>query len=54
MPSRNVIDVLYNRGYNLDYYYNNWEVSRVDAWTSPVYQRYTAAILLQASGSIER
>jgi hypothetical protein len=33
------IDVLYQREYNLAYYYNNWEASRVDLWTSPVYQR---------------
>lgn len=39
MPIRVAIDVLYQRGYNLNYYYNNWEVSRVDVWTSPVYQR---------------
>jgi mannosyltransferase len=50
MPSRDAIDVLFNRGYNLDYYYNNWEASRVDAWTSPVYQRLAKHI--DAAGGI--
>lgn len=36
--------VLYDRGYNLAYIYNNWEVSRVDLWRTPVYQRLTSYI----------
>lgn len=50
MPIRDAINVLYHRGYNLDYYYNNWEVSRVDVWTSPVYQRLAKHI--DAAGGI--
>jgi hypothetical protein len=50
MPLRAAINVLYQRGYNLDYYYNNWEVSRVDAWTSPAYQRLAKHIAV--SGGI--
>jgi hypothetical protein len=50
MPLRDAIDVLYHRGYNLDYYYNNWEVSRVEPWISPVYQRLAKHI--DAAGGI--
>jgi hypothetical protein len=47
---REAAEVLYRRGYNLDYFYNNWEVSRVDLWTSSVYRRLVA--YLDAAGGI--
>ena len=53
MPIRDAIDVLYRRGYNLNYFYNNWEVSRVDLWTSAIYQRL-AKHIEKAGGIIIR
>jgi hypothetical protein len=50
MSIRDAVDVLYKRGYNLVYFYNNWEVSRVDIWKSPVYQRLASYI--DAAGGI--
>ena len=50
MPLLEAVDVLYRRGYNRDYFYNNWEVSRVDIWTSPIYQRLAKHI--DAAGGI--
>lgn len=37
MPLKKAVEVLLKRGYNLLYYYNNWEASRVDLWRTPVY-----------------
>lgn len=37
MPLKRAVGVLRSRGYNLLYYYNNWEASRVDLWRTPVY-----------------
>ena len=50
MDLRDAAWVLYRRGYNLNYMYNNWEVSRVDVWQSEVYQRL--AEFLDSSGGI--
>jgi len=48
LPAHEAADILLIRGYNLDYYYNNWEVSRVDVWKSGVYARL--AEFIDASG----
>lgn len=53
MPLRKAIDVLHKRGYNLDYVYNNWEVSRVDIWRSEIYDRL-AKFIQKAGGIIIR
>ena len=50
MAVRDAAEALHRRGYNLDYIYNNWEVSRVDVWLTPVYQRFAAHI--DAAGGI--
>jgi hypothetical protein len=47
---RDAAEVLYRHGYNLDYFYNNWEVSRVDVWRSPLYRRFARHI--DAAGGI--
>lgn len=37
MSLTKALKVLRKRGYNLKYFYNNWEVSRVDLWSTPAY-----------------
>ena len=50
MSVEDAITVLYSRGYNLDYIYNNWETSRTDIWKSSVYKRL--ARFIDKSGGI--
>lgn len=50
MPVSEAVAVLYVRGYNLDYIYNNWEVTLVELWKSPVYRRL--ASFIDKSGGI--
>ena len=50
MSVEDAITVLYARGYNLDYIYNNWETSRTDIWKSSVYERL--ARFIDKSGGI--
>jgi hypothetical protein len=50
MPVNLAVDVLFRRGYNLVCYYNNWEVSRMRVWTSPVFARL--ARFIDAAGGI--
>jgi len=50
MHLKDAARVLHRRGYNLDYIYNNWEVSRVDVWQSGIYQRL--ADFLDSAGGI--
>jgi alpha 1,2-mannosyltransferase len=42
--------VLLDRGYNLDYIYNNWEVSRTEIWRSKIYEKL--ALFIEESGGI--
>lgn len=39
MTTEQAANVLYERGYNLDYIYNNWEVSIVSIWQSEIYSQ---------------
>lgn len=44
MPASAALEVLKKRGYNRNFFYNNWEVSRVDLWQSEAYQKLAEEI----------
>jgi hypothetical protein len=50
MNVKDAANELLNRGYNLDYFYNNWEFSLVAIWKSDIYQKLS--LYIDQSGGI--